>query len=1019
MKNIHLKNQLGVLFILASLLLSSCIKTSQKDAAAPQKEKERRKRLSGADKQLNSWFWEKAYPNPTSLTGKYLKAWQEYQEIKQNNPFIGAHRVEDLGSWTAWGPKVFGGRVLSLAINPTAAASGKRTIFAGSASGGMWKSYSEGDGATAWQPVETGQAVLGVSSIVYHPSDTNILIAGTGEVYRVETLTNGANSTGQVGNIGRNVWKTRGTYGIGILRSTDGGYTWSHAMTKVNADLFGIQVLRFDPTNSNIVYACATDGLYKSIDAGATWSSSPIWSGTYVSDVVIDPANNQNILLAAGNVGNSNKGIWKSTNGGTTFTQVTPGSFPSAAKSGYRGDVKFSIAGSSAPYTLFASIGMNDLGSGYSAENEVYRSTNFGDSWTMISNSNHASYQSWYSHVVTPYPGSTSKLFMAGVGKYVLTISVSTGTRTSIGGGAASSSYLLPGAQEGTNYLHADVHDIKFLPGSSTTAFFATDGGIFKTTNAGASPISNMNFVSCNGGLQIQQFYPTVAQSKSGTTVVGGLQDNNVIRYNGTGWAKVLGGDGGPCMFKPDNENIMLGSNDTRGVYASTNIGASLGTSVLTYLGSISTPYDNRTSFMAPIGVSPANPNRWYVASDNLHVSTFNTGTNTFGTFSNNNVSGIPLTNYIDALHKPAVSIGVSDLNANKLYISTSPFAQDISNDNVHYNPPARIRKSTDGGSTFTTVSSTLPDRFVTDFAISKTNDDSVFVTLSGFGTTHVYVTGDGGNSWSPRGSGLPDVPFNTIMFDPIDARILYAGSDFGVFVSQDRGATWFDFSNGMWDATYVMDLQPAPGNKIRAFTHGKGIFESNLWVYLQTLPVDFISFSGINSGSNNKLTWITAEEFNLARYEVERSTDGTNFQKVHEVNARNSTTESMYSITDFIGNSPAPVYYYRIRSRNQDGTYMFSDVIKIKVNNGNSKIEILGNPFRSSITFRYTVTQTGKLQYSLTDMTGRVYKREEFVVGAGSATYTINSLSGLPSGVYLLNIGIGNKRNTLKVIKQ
>lgn len=73
--------------------------------------------------------------------------------------------------------------------------------------------------------------------------------------------------------------------------------------------------MRFDPTNSNIVYACATDGLYKSIDAGATWSSSPIWSGTYVSDVVIDPANNQNILLAVGNVGNANKGIWKSTNG--------------------------------------------------------------------------------------------------------------------------------------------------------------------------------------------------------------------------------------------------------------------------------------------------------------------------------------------------------------------------------------------------------------------------------------------------------------------------------------------------------------------------------------------------------------------------------------------------------------------------------------------------------------------------------------------------------------------------------
>ncbi|MBL0132281.1 MAG: hypothetical protein IPP43_15240 [Chitinophagaceae bacterium] len=106
----------------------------------------------------------------------------------------------------------------------------------------------------------------------------------------------------------------------------------------------------------------------------------------------------------------------------------------------------------------------------------MYRSTDFGSTWTVITNTNHASYQSWYSHLVTPYPvaggTSTTKLFMAGVNRYVLTIAGSTGTATSIGTGSQSMAVIAPGGSEGTNYLHADVHDVQFLPGSLTTAFF-------------------------------------------------------------------------------------------------------------------------------------------------------------------------------------------------------------------------------------------------------------------------------------------------------------------------------------------------------------------------------------------------------------------------------------------------------------------------------------------------------------------------------------------------------------------
>lgn len=974
-------------------------------------------KLTAAEKQLNGWFLEKAYPNPENLSNKYLKAWEQFQELKKYSPFYKgiATRTSAMGNWTAIGPNVFGGRIVCLAINPTAAASGNNTIFAGSASGGIWRSYTNGTGATAWQPVETGFPVLGVAALAYHPTDTSTLFAGTGEVYRYQTLTNGPNSTSQVGNIGRNVWKARGTYGIGILKSTNAGATWTNVLPKISSDLFAIQKIKFDPTNSNTIYACATDGLYRSTDGGNNWTN--IWAANYVSDVVINSLNNQQIVVAAGNVDNASKGIWRSTNGGTSFTKITT-TVPTSYAT-FKGYTTLSIAGTN---TIFAAFGNGDTsGDGIFSENEIYRSTDFGATWSVITNSNHASFQSWFAHCVTPYPGVTNKLFMAGVNKYVLTISGTTGTQSAIGGGSATmSSYLTPGSQEGgSTYVHSDVHDIQFVPGSSTTAYFATDGGVFRTTNAGVSPITNMTFASCNGGLQVQQFYPTVAQSQSNANlIIGGLQDNNVIRYNGTGWAKIVGGDGGPCMFKPGDETLVVASRDTRAVYRSINSGASFPTQILAYLGTVPVGNDDRTSFMSPIAVSAANPNRWYVGSDNLHVSTL-TGT-TFGTFSNNDGSGIPQTAYIEARNKTALAMGISNTNANKLYISVSPFAQNVttSTEAVYYNPPANIRKTTNGGTSFTTATGTLPDRLYTDFAVSSTNDDSVFVTLGGFGTTHIYVTGNGGTTWTPRGSGLPDVPFNTILIDPVSPNILYAGCDFGIYVSPDRGANWYDFSEGFWDATYVIDLVTSPGGKIRAFTHGKGIFEADLWDGNVTLPVTLLSFTGTNKGTYNELTWKVEEELNMEQYDLERSTDGLNYQNIYTAKSRNNWQPNSYSYQDKPNNRTALQFYYRLKMVNRDGSFRYSDVLIIKAEQS-YKLEVMGNPFRNQITIRYSVQQTNTVQLSLFDMQGKLMAKESVLARSGSGVHTMQGVGYLPPGMYLLHADIDRNKTIIKVMKQ
>lgn len=1008
-----MKNRFLIFAIAASMLfyssafLTSCSSHKSKNEEYEQEEGEEEEE-NGADKQLSSWFQAKGYPNASNMTAKYAAAWEEFIELKKNKPFDHGHyRTEGMGNWTHVGPKAFGGRILSLAINPQLNAAGQRTIFAGSAGGGIWKTYVSGIGASAWQKVQTNTHVLGVSSIVYHPTDTSIILAGTGEVYRTETYTSTPYSSDQVSNIGRNAWKARGTYGVGLLRSTNAGATWTQVLIKSESDLFGIQKIKFHPTISGTVFACATDGLYKSTDNGATWSK--IWAGIFCSDIIINPSDVTQIVIAAGNVTNNPKGVWRSTNSGVTFSQVTGTGFPTAAQ--YKGSANFTLLGSS----IIASVGVGDIdNNGTYNEREVYRSDDFGQNWASVTNSTHAKWQSWFAHGVTAYPGSTTKIFMYGVKKHVLTLSGTTGTLSNIATGSASSSFLVDGSQEGTTgYVHDDVHEVQFVPGSTTVAYWATDGGVFRTANADASPATGMTFVSCNGGLYAQQFYPTIAQSQvSANLTIGGLQDNGVIRYNGTGWAKEIGGDGTTCSFKPDNENIVLGSNDTRGVNRSTDGGATFPSQVMAYLGNIPNGDDDRTAFCSPVVVAPSNNNRWYVGSDNIHVSSDG------GASFTNDVAGVPGASYVEAFHKPAIAIGVSYSNPDKLYVSVSPFAQNLTTDALYYNPPANVRKSTNGGGTFNTFSTGLPDRIVTDFAVSPTNDDSVFVTLGGFGTTHIYVTGDGGANWSPRGSGLPNLPFNTLLIDPANPQILYAGSDFGIYVSSDRGANWYDFNNGLWDATYVMDLALTPGNKIRAATHGKGIFETTKWDGLVILPVNFKSFTGVNRGTVNDLTWIVDQEYNLSRYEVQRSTDGFNYQTIKQVTARNSVSQTTYTASDFIGTNPSPYYYYRLRSVNLDGTYMYSEIVLIKISS-KGKFEVLGNPFNNSLNVRYTVAQTGKLQLNLLDLQGRFLRREELIASAGTGIYSISGLAGIPAGIYLLNFDMNNSRTTVKVLKQ
>ncbi len=921
---------------------------------------EEKEKFTDADKHMNMWFWSRAYPDPTNLNEKYLTGWQQFLQLKENtNKIISSNATakgesaDGFGNWQSIGPnKTIGGRILTIAINPQ----NSNIIFIGSASGGIWKTTTGGTGTNAWKHVKTKLPVLGVASIIINPDNPNVMYAGTGEIYRVDTT-----------GIGFNVWKTRGTYGIGIIKSSDGGNTWTQIFNKQNANMFGVESMQFDPTNSNIVYACTTDGLYRSTNAGSAWTK--ILNKIYVTDVAINPANTNVLVAAVGNLVNTDKGLYRSTDGGNIWNKITSG-----VPASFNGMIRMDNAGDSRLYASFAN--------GTSA-NELYLSTDFGASWIAKFSSAHSSYQYWYCNDVAVDPTDINHLLMCGVGMYGYTSTSSTtgaGTLQTIFG------------------IHSDIHDIAYDPINTNIAYVACDGGMYKSTNGGNS------FTPINNGLGAVQFYASFGVSPTDPNImIGGLQDNGVIKYNGTTWYSILGSDGGPTVFNSLNGNIAFTSTQNRTVYRSTNSGESWSNVLNGWDG-------DRTAFMAPVGISKSNPNYLYCASDNWHAST-DGGI----TWSNKSISS---TNYIDARYKTGIAIGVSPVNSQKAYVSTSPFSQRT-DDKLNVNPPPNLFKSLNAGAAnpvFTNVKNNLPDRFVMDFAFSPTNDDSVFIALGGYGTSHVYVTGNGGASWASIGAGLPDVPINALLIDPLNSQILYAGSDVGVYVSNNRGANWYSFTNGLWDATLVMDLQVTANNKLVAATHGKGVFVSDLFNGF-VLPVRLLQFTGVYENGYNELNWKAENEINFSHYDVERSTDGVSFNKIATVAGAAASGVNNYSYSDNVKNISSAVYYYRLKMVNKDGSSNYSAVINTR-RAVEKTYTLLNNPFSDKIAVLFNLSQREKITMVLYDAAGKLLRRQDFIGIAGTNQFELNNLNGLPKGNYVLNIYTGNEKFSEKMVK-
>ncbi len=958
---------------------------------------------------IDYWGSIRSFPNTNGeiSAAKYAEAWEHMKRMPEIKNKVSAQSRVQASNWVPLGPMNFSGRILCLGFHPTNA----NIIFAGSAGGGLWKTTTGGTGAAGginWTQVPIGSPVMSVPAIAINPSNANEMYIGTGEVYNTGTNT---------GFPGQNIRTFRGSYGIGILKSTNGGTTWFSSLAFTNSSIKGVQKILIDPTTPANVFAATSDGVYRSTNSGGSWTL--IHSVVLAMDLSFAPGNPDILYVTCGDFNSAGSGIYKSTNAraaSPSFSQLNVAGSGLPTSANINGMTRISITPNNANI-IYASVGKipgsagGVAAPGAGATCGLYKSTDAGATWAAtaqpsISGNHYLQNQGWYAHDVLAGPTTVNNVFVSEIDL----------TRSTNGGGSFTqmtdwsdwdfAQKAIDPTREGTTniYVHADHHRLYFGPFDATyqTVYVVTDGGVFRSTDNGTT------WKGLNGGLMTAQIYHKMGMSATNSNLmICGLQDNATLWYQGTtGCKRTTGGDGFYSIIDPSNDSICLGTYSYLTYYRSTtgirNLG---GAAIFSNPASATTslPGEN-AAFVAPLVMAPSDRMRVYGGTINFKRSTTNGA-------SIANVGPAPVVN----ASAPIIYIGVSKTFADSVYIATCPGGAAT----------GRVYISSNGGTSWTQRTGILPNRYYTSMAIDPNDSKRVAITLAGFGTSHIYLTTDAGVNWVDIGgsgaTSLPDIPANVVMFDPTTPSTIYVGNDLGVFVAQNvtNGAaatTWYTYNSGLIDATNVMDLQVAPNGKLRMGSYGKGLWENNM--VTGSLPVAFESFQVSSNNNGNLLTWVVSAQNNVSHYEIEYSTDATNFATVGSVAARTGSTRLTYNFLHKISNSKNG--YYRIKVVDKDGEVTYSAIEEVKAQNQNlvAKLVTYPNPTSGIFKVKIPASVKGTFYLKIYDEAGKMVMSKAMQLPQG-VTETELNLTRFATGNYQLVCTDDQSRFVTSILKR
>jgi photosystem II stability/assembly factor-like uncharacterized protein len=724
--------------------------------------------------------------------------------------------------WQYLGPLNISGRATDIAV--VERATGRR-IYAGYATSGIWQSDDRG---ATWKSIFDDYPSTSIGSLAADPSNPEVLWVGTGEP-----------------NILR-----ASMPGVGIYKSTDGGKTFAH---RGLTDTHTIARVVVHPRTTDTVYVAAsghawTDnanrGVFKTIDGGRSWKKVFYRSPrTGAIDLVMDPADPNTLYVAMWQrirrkwsdprvePGYSESGVWKTTDGGNSWSEANAGLPPAP----FRGRIGLDVSRSN-PSVLYAFVDNHDAGApARDGERdsfrrpilesrikgaEIYRSDNKGARWHKVSSSNafmsnHSGTHGWAFGQIRVDPIDDKTIYTLGIG---LNVSHDAGrTFTAL------------------NVPHADHHDVWIDPANPSHLYNATDGGVYISTNAG---VGWTHAASAGGAL----FYNVALDTSAPAWAYGSIQDigsrrgkvdlrTGRDRIQPVDWVEAPGGEGSHHAIDPTNPAIVY-SHSFYGHFtrdemslASTSGGRGLagkgrrdGRGALPRSTAIRPrDPDLRAQWMAPIVASVHKPGTIYAGYQYVFRSPDRGGT--WQKISDD------LTDSDPARMLRRSSAGIP-------YQTIVALAESPSREGLLYagTDDGRLHVTMDDGKRWSELTAGLRVRkWISRVVPSQHAAGTVYVTERGREdddfSAYVYKSSDFGRTFTSIVNNIPGGSINVLREDPTDPNILYAGTDYGAFVSVDGGRRWQVLGSNL-PSVQVSDLQyQQRDNVVVISTYGRGMW--------------------------------------------------------------------------------------------------------------------------------------------------------------------------------------------------
>lgn len=739
------------------------------------------------------------------------------REMERQQEELARNSLVPQSAWTELGPNPIpnaqvetpptttaSGRTISIAVHPTNA----NIVYVGTAQGGLYRSTN---GGTSWTRMSETFLSLAIGAIAIAPSQPDTIYVGTGEPnFSLDSF-----------------------FGVGIYRIDNastaspiisGPFNQNTASVDVmtGAAVSGIAV---HPTDHNTIFVSTTFGLggiggqfpptlpafgvYRSTNAGGaspTFTKLDIFAGNSsllnITDIVIDPGNANNVICVTGDAFGvasvAQRGIYQTTNA----LAVTP-TWTLRQNLNTFNRTELSIARVAGVTTVYAATAVGD--------GQVFRSTDGGTTWAFRIDNNFCTPQCFYDVAIAVDPTNASRVYLGGSPELII-------GRSADGGGTFTA--------DGVNFtagLHVDTHAIAVAPSSPTTVYLGTDGGIYKTNDITATPIvwTSLN----NSQFTATQFMGLAVHSTDVNFAIGGTQDNGTNHQTGaTTWNRIDFGDGGFAVIDQadtgtttlDMYHTYFNSSGLTG-YAYTGSTVTAADGLWTFRGCSGVTANGITCtgtilFYAPLEQGPGSPNNTiYYGADRLYRSADR---------------GVNHTAVSQIFSNPISAIGISPQNDNVRVVGLNN---------------GGLSGTTTGATTLTDMdpSNTIPNNYISRVVIDPNNSNTAYVTLNNFNAVNVWKTTtlssfvDEGNiapTWTAANTGLPQVPVNSLMVDPLNSQRLYAATDIGVYTSDNGGTNWIPFGTGL-PRVAVFDIAMTAGTvatrQVKIATHGRGFWQA------------------------------------------------------------------------------------------------------------------------------------------------------------------------------------------------